>query len=1257
VWERREPELITGPHSVRHPALDHPGRPVPLPKGPIERYVDRASIGSLGAVTIALAATRNPRRAADLLLTGVPKAATLGREAFAAHLDRSLAARDVLVMDPAALRRLDRVDTLVLDGRLLGSGRWSIDRIELVDDAADLTRCTARARALLAPAEPVSPRRTGSWSMRPLAPEDATPRGTTTAARRLAKGGRKALGLWRGDALIALVAIAEDPVPLAAELVTCARDAQLDVVVAGSNDAMAERLGDVARWTATKLPAEIATAQAAGHVVMLVSGRAHTALRVADIGIGVETPGHQVPWGGHIVVGSGLEQVWLLVDAVERARSVSSRSAMLALLGASTGGVWAFSGAGRFAATRVMLPVNASALASMAYGSLAGARAASVVPPPTAAAHAWHELTVAEALAAVGSAPEGLELVEQQRRRAEETSRIKRVPVGLTRAALDELANPLTPLLGAGAALSAAVGSVTDAGLVLGVVGMNALVGAAQRMQTERALLDLEAADDVAVRVIVDGEEVRVAAHTVVVGDVVVMEAGDTVPADCRLLASTSLEVDESTMTGESLPVDKSAEPAPGAPILERSSMLYEGTVIAAGTATALVVAVGRDTEAGRSAAAAAEPPPTGVEQRLSRLTNLTIPVTIGAGVVATGLGFLYRRPTREAVGTGVSLMVAAVPEGLPALATLAQVASARRLAGRNALVRNPRAIEALGRVDQVCFDKTGTLTEGTISLASVSDGSTEEPADSLGERSRAVLSAARRATPASDADNVLPHATDQAIAVAAAAAGLGDDATGWGRDDELPFESRRSFHAVLGRDGNGDRTLVVKGAPEVVLARCTTWRSAGEPIEIDAELRRTLEDHADAMARRGLRVLAVAEAAAGDRSTLSNTDEMPDLTLTGFVGLADLVRPSASAAVSVLIEAGIRVAMITGDHPSTAEAIASELGLLNGGRVLVGVELDVLDDDELDAIIGEVTVFARVTPRQKVRIVAAYQRTGKTVAMTGDGANDAAAIRLADAGIALGGRGTDAARNAADVIVVDDKVETIVDAIIEGRAMWESVRAAVSILVGGNLGELGFTLAGTALGGSAPLNPRQLLLVNLLTDLAPALAIALREPVDRSPETLLHAGPDESLGDSLTRDIVVRAGATAMGATGGWAVARMSGTPTRARTVGLASLVGTQLGQTVVAGGTSPIVLGATAISVGALVAVIQTPGLSQFFGCRPLGPVGWGTAVGASLTATGASLALPWAAEQVGGAIASHRPGAAAAGDEPTDLDLALA
>ena len=375
-----------------------------------------------------------------------------------------------------------------------------------------------------------------------------------------------------------------------------------------------------------------------------------------------------------------------------------------------------------------------------------------------------------------------------------------------------------------------------------------------------------------------------------------------------------------------------------------------------------------------------------------------------------------------------------------------------------------------------------------------------------------------------------------------------------------------------------------------------------------------------------------MAEAPVSDDDDFGDGGEIAGLEFVGFVGLADRLRAGTAEAIRQLGAAGVRLAMITGDHPSTAEAIAAELGLLNDGRVLTGADLDLLADDELNRLLPEVTVFARVTPIHKVRIVEAYQRAGRTIAMTGDGANDAAAIRLADAGIALGGRGSAAARATADLVVVDDRIETILDAIAEGRAMWDSVRDAIAILVGGNLGELGFILVGSALTGASPLNARQLLLVNLLTDMAPALAVALREPPDRTTETLLHAGPDASLAGPLTRQIALRAGTTAAGATTAWTIARMTGTPTRARTVALAGLVGTQLAQTLVVGGRSPLVLAATALSTGALVAVIQTPGLSQFFGCRPLGPVGWLTAAGASTAVTGASVIVPWAFTRIG-------------------------
>jgi len=1235
VWEAREPILVTGRDSVRQDALDLQARPIPLPAGPVERYSDRAAIASLGAFGIVLGVSRDPRRASDVLLTSIPKAASMGRDAFAAQLDRVLAGHGVIAMDHVALRRLDRVDTLVLEARILVSRSWAIEEVTPFDPNGDRMECTLRARQLFDPTDPTRVYRRGAWTLGPLDKSDhPLPHGARNRGRLLGRGGRRVIGLWRGDHLRALVATVQEPVALADPLVAVARRAGLVVIVAGGADAFASRLGDVAKLSGAHLGDDLRVLQAAGHVVMLVAGHDHVALHTADVSLGVEVPGTRMPWGADLMVGSDLANAWRVVGAVHVARDVSRRSALLAFAGASTGGIWSFLGPGRSAAQRVLMPINAAAMLSIAMGGIAGLQAGTSRPPRPAPEGLWHELEPAEVLDRVGSSSTGLSAEDQRRRRANSTARHVDAPIGLIRAAVDELANPLTPLLGLGAALSAATGSVTDAALVTGVMGINAFVGAVQRVQTERALLRLEDAGDRPVTVRVGGELRALRADSLVVGDVIELGASDVVPADSRLLEAVSLEVDESAITGESFAVAKSVAPAPGAPMAERSSMIYEGTAIAAGHAVALVVAVGADTEAGRSAAMAAEPPPSGVEQRLSHLTRLAVPVTLAGGAAVTGLGFLYRRPARAAVGAGVALMVAAVPEGLPALATIAQVAAARRLASRGALVRNPRAIEALGRVDQICFDKTGTLTQGAIALTSVSDGIDEEPLGALSDRGRSILAAALRATPAGDSDDALPHATDHAIVAGAIAAGVevAPRDAAWERLEEIPFESGRGYHAVLGHVHGTGRLITLKGAPEVVLPLAITWRRGDGIVTLDARAHRAIDDEVERLGRRGLRVLAVAEAPARNGAGLGDGAAIASLELLGFVALSDLVRPTAAAAVECLRAAGVHVAMVTGDHPSTAEAIAVELGLLNGGKVLTGADLDQLDDAELAAIIADVSVFARVAPVQKVRIVDAYQRAGRAVAMTGDGANDAAAIRLADAGIALGGRANAAARQTADLIVLDDRIETIVDAIVEGRAMWQSVQDAVAILVGGNLGEIGFTLFGAALTGTAPLNPRQLMLVNLLTDMAPALAIALREPPDRTPETLLHSGPDTSLGGALTAQIALRAGVTATGAAAAWSIARITGTPTRARTVALAGLVGTQLGQTLVAGGRSPVVLAATALSAAALVATIQTPGVSQFFGCRPLGPVGWSIALGASASATGASIVLPWTVRRIG-------------------------
>jgi cation-transporting ATPase I len=366
--------------------------------------------------------------------------------------------------------------------------------------------------------------------------------------------------------------------------------------------------------------------------------------------------------------------------------------------------------------------------------------------------------------------------------------------------------------------------------------------------------------------------------------------------------------------------------------------------------------------------------------------------------------------------------------------------------------------------------------------------------------------------------------------------------------------------------------------------------------------------------------VLAVAEGTVPDAYTLAE-DDLGELRFLGFVALADRVRPTAAEAVAKLRGAGVRVVMVTGDHPHTAESVAAELGVLDGGRVLSGVDLDRMDDDELTGILPEVTVFARTAPAQKVRIVRLLRRAGQVVAVTGDGANDAPAIRAAHVGVALGSRATPAARDAADVVVTDDRIETVVDAVVEGRILWSSVRDALALLLGGNLGEVGFTVGAGILGGPG-LNTRQLLLVNMLTDVVPALALAARPPAGASPEALLAEGPDASLGPALNRDIRLRALITAAATAVAWTFARFTGTRARASTVALVAMVGAQLGQTMVAGRLDRVVAAACLASLAVLAAAVQIPGLSQLMGSRPVGPFGWGIA----LSAAAAAAAVAW-------------------------------
>ena len=1139
-WERLEPELVDWHSGAWQGRLVRPARPGALPDGPIERASRPMTVASSAAAGLGFLVRPNVDRAISFLVAGTPKAARWGREAYASHLSVYLAERDILVLDPVSLQRLDRIDTVVIASDVLVGGPNS----ELL--------------------------------------------------------------------------------PFAPEVLAAARDAEVEVWVATNDPKPVERLevkGTVP-WEAVDT---VRGMQASGRGVAVLAGGCHPGLAVADVALALRVPGVPLSWEASLIGGTELIDGLLLMMAIASAKTASRQSAHVALAGTGVAGLMAFGGVIPGNLGRVIGAVNLAALVAHANGARLAVTLAQQNLPEAPDRRPFHAMSIPEVLSLLESRPSGLRPNEVAAR----TSQVRPSPPAgllLARAVSDELVNPLTPFLAAGAGLSAAAGSASDAFLVGGVVGLNAAIGGFQRFKADRATAALLRTQATRVRVRRGDTILTATSDELVVGDIVSLQAGEVVPADCRIVEDHCLEVDESTLTGESVPVAKAARACDVlAAVADRRSMLYSGTTIAAGSAVAAVIATGRHTEAYRGLLLAGRgATPTGVEARLESLTTMVTPASVLAGLGVLGSGVARGKPIADVLGAGVSLAVAAVPEGLPLLATAAQQAAARRLSKRGVIVRNSRAIEALGRVDTLCADKTGTLTLGRIRVHLVSDGEVDEVPESLGEARRRVLAVARAATPDAENGDRLPHPTDRAVLYAAEMAGLHrhEELDGWAPLEEIPFEPNRGFHAIVGSTQR-DSLLCVKGAPEVILPRCTRRiDSAGRRAPASGRTRAAWQAHVEELAHAGLRILVVAERTIR-RGTSLDEQQISDLTFVGLLALKDPIRDTARQAVEDLGSAGVRVIMITGDHPVTALGIASELGLSTVG-CLTGDEIDRLTDTELGGRLTEATVCARVTPAHKVRIVRALQHRGHVVAMTGDGANDAPAIRLAEVGIALGTRATDAARDASDLVVTDDRIETIVNAVVEGRALWASVRDATAILVGGNLGEITFTLAGSLLTGSPPINTRQLLLVNLMTDVLPAMAIAVSTPPNVSPDSLLAEGPDASLGDALTRAIVERAIVTTLGTTGGWIAARLTGRRRRADTVALASLVATELGQTLLTGWRSPFVVASGVGSMAALVGVIQTPGLSRLFGCTPLGPLAWSQALSSAGVATIGSFAV---------------------------------
>ncbi len=741
----------------------------------------------------------------------------------------------------------------------------------------------------------------------------------------------------------------------------------------------------------------------------------------------------------------------------------------------------------------------------------------------------WHAGRAGAHVEALGSSPRGL-TEDAALRRLEEVG-----PNEPPHLAADgplvilgrQFAQPLIYVLIAAAAVSAAAGEVVDAAVIAAVVLLNALIGFVQeyRAGRETSALAALAGDDITV--IRDGRPRVLDVRALVPGDVIVVEAGDKLPADARLLTSRGLMVDEALLTGESVPVGKAADDGldPAAALPDRSTMLHAGTIVRAGRARALVVGTGADTELARISrlVAGADRMATPLTLSIAALGRRLSAIILVLAAATFGVALAWGYSAFDGFLAAVALAVAAIPEGLPAVVTIALAAGVRRMAARNALVRQLPAVETLGSTTVVCSDKTGTLTRGEMVVAELyagrtvcvtgsgyaPEGSFTDPGGAeLAEVPAEVSALLEAAVLCSDAQlagdggdwRIVGDPTEGALVVAAAKAGLArqDALRRAPRRDALPFEPEHRFMATLHDDGPAGRRVLLKGAPEVILGRCSAWGWHGpwNPARVAAE--------AEAMAARGLRVLAVAEAAApGSLERLGHEELRTGLRLLGLVGSIDPPRPEAVAAVATFRRAGIRVAMITGDHPRTAQAIAAELGIPHE-RARTGASLEGLEPDELAEVARDVSVFARVSPEHKLALVAALQLQGDVVAMTGDGANDAPALRQADIGVAMGRGGTDAAREASDVILRDDDFATIEAAVEEGRRVYDNLLKCIAFVLPTSTGQALLVVGVIAAGLTLPLLPVQVLWINLITAVALALPLAVEaaEPgaMDRRP-------------------------------------------------------------------------------------------------------------------------------------------------------------
>jgi cation-transporting ATPase I len=1211
-------------------------RPAPLTPTLYDHYIRYSGILSLVYAGATAILTRSFTRTLAALLLVNPRTAAIGLDSSELGASARMIRAGITVVGTRPNRPLRRPDVMLLDGTRLISDRLELlnsvplgedmEPSEMIGLAAGvaaaagspwggLFRTASSIRADNGSFDGYIARATiegKAYSLGPVEDWSALPE-----AGRLRQRGNFILVLRneREHRTLGIFALRPRLATGVSELVQMCQRCNVELAILSSGDQLAAqniaRRADIQLLDNDDAVGAIRAKQQQGALVAFVSDNAGAAAAfdMCDLAIGLTDDRSRLPARADLLA-PDLLAVAAYIDAGMRREATMRDSIGLSALANIIGAIWGFRGApGIEIASRV---VHITALTALADGWLrlrggerSGMSISRLVDPHP---ERWGQRSIEQVLQTLQTTENGLTSAQAQQRWHTTAPHHQRNRFLM--ALLEQLRSPLLGILAAGAGLSLIFGATGDVVIICGTIVANVLIGAWQENRANRVAETLQQLGTSEAHVLRDGRVQTIASDRIVPGDVLMLASGDRIAADARVISAAGLEVDEAALTGESLPVSKTPDGQSNT-----SRVVLAGSDVTSGNGRAVVVAVGSQTRMGATTAALStdelEESPLGV--RLTRMLSMILPLTLAGGAAVIVSGLLWRKPLVSQLATGATIALAGVPEGLPLLARVGEAGVARRLAKRGALVRRLSAVEALGRVDIACADKTGTMTQGhlALSLAASLDQEAKLPdPDSLPDNLRRVVLAAALASPHPDSPGADAHPTDVAVVRGAEEVGLSAQLR-IKHEAELSFDPVRSFHATL-----ADNRLCLKGAPEALLPRCSQVLRQGTVQSLDEVTRQRLAHRARELAGRGLRVLMVAEGASG--TALENPQE---LTALGFIGISDPLRPTVHAAVERCRAAGVRVIMITGDHPATARAIAQEAGLLElGGEVITATEIADLQNGELDERLEHAAVIARATPLDKLRIIESLQRHGHTVAMTGDGVNDAPALRLADVGVAMGQGSTEVARSTADVVLADNNFSTLVETLVEGRGFWRNIRRALGLLLGGNMGELGLVVSANLLGGISPLTASQILAMNAITDILPAFAVALQPPEHRNLAQLSREGTS-ALDKPLRNEIFRRGLSTTLPSLISYFIMLGASNLPQARSVAFASIIATQLAQTLDAGRSegnlTRSVLGAVAGSTSVLLAAFAIPPLRSFLSLAIPTPFGLALIGGGTIVA----------------------------------------